>query len=188
MLFSILLQLISSWLPASCSVFGLGVSWFFCFVLHGRSGIFEFFFLRSSTCFPVKTQFFRRPFIFCTFSLYHWGFENAPARGSPSSIIGHIMTSRDYRKIEQVRTWLLSSSLAEFEQFYSECFFQLCFIYVFLATWFMFSFCPWGLVVLLFCSPCDDGIFCFFGLKFSNCFRVETHFFRRSFIFCTFSL
>ena len=67
--FSILLQLISSWLHGSCSVFGLGVLWFFCFVLYARSGIFEFFCLISSTCFPVKPHFFRRLFIFCTLCL-----------------------------------------------------------------------------------------------------------------------
>ena len=50
----------------------------------------------------------------------------------------------------------------------------------------MFSFCLWGLVVLLFSSPCQDWIFDFFlGLKFSNCFPVKSQVFWRFFIFCT---
>ena len=72
------------------------------------------------------------------------------------------MTTRDYIKCEQVRIWLLSSSLATFQQFYTECFFNFASVKFFLATWFMFSFCPRGLVVLLFCSPYDDWIFWFF--------------------------
>ena len=50
----------------SCSVFAFGLLWLFCYVLHGRSGIFlsEIFEL-----FPVKTRFFRRAFTFCTFCL-----------------------------------------------------------------------------------------------------------------------
>ena len=37
------------------------------------------------------------------------------------------MTSRNYLKVEQVKTWLLISNLAKFQQFQSECFFQFCF-------------------------------------------------------------
>ena len=32
------------------------------------------------------------------------GFEFEPARGSPASFSDHVMTSRDYIKVEQVRT------------------------------------------------------------------------------------
>ena len=72
-------------------------------------------------------------------------------------------------KIEQVRTWLLSSSLAEFEQLQSECFFQFCFRSSLPGYMFHVQFLPWGLVVLLFCYPYDDWSFWLFGLKNSNC-------------------
>ena len=78
-------------------------------------GIFVFWF-KNFKLFPVKARFFRRPFIFCTFCFLSWGFETAPGRGNPASVIDHAMTSRDYIKVEQVRTWLLSSSLAVLKQ------------------------------------------------------------------------
>ena len=128
MLLSILLQLVSSWLHLSCSVFALGS--FGSFVLLSIRWLeFLAFWFENFKLFSVKAHYFRRPFIFCTFCLQWWGFETAPARDSPASVIGHVMTSRDYLKIEQVRTWLLSFSLAESEQFFSECFFQTCFSY-----------------------------------------------------------
>ena len=37
------------------------------------------------------------------------------------------MTSQDYKKVEQVKTLLLSSSSASFQQFRSKCFFQALF-------------------------------------------------------------
>ena len=146
----------------------------FCYVLHGRSGIFEVFCLKSSNCFPVKIHFFRGPFNFNTFCLQSTGFEIAPARGSSASVISHVMAKRDYIKFEEVRTWLLSSSLSEFKQFHSECFFfNFAPVNFFLATWFLFSFFPWDLVVILFCSPYDDWIFWFFGSKNSNCSALK---------------
>ena len=69
MLFSFLLHLISSWLHGSCSVFAPGVLWFLCFVLHTKTIIFDFFGLKLSNCFPVKTHVFGKLFIFCTFCL-----------------------------------------------------------------------------------------------------------------------
>ena len=58
------------------------------------------------------------------------GFEFAPARGSPVSVIDHVMTSKHYKKIEHVGTWLLISSFAKFRQIQSDSFFQFlsCFI------------------------------------------------------------
>ena len=55
------------------------------------------------------------------------GLYFAPARGSPASVSDHVMTSQEYKKIEHVRTWLLTSSVAKFEQFWSEGFFQFLF-------------------------------------------------------------
>ena len=135
-----------------------------------------FFRLKSLNCFPVKTHVFGKPFVFCTFCLKSWGFEFAPARGSPASVIDHVMISQDYIKVEQVRTWLLNSSLAKFlilvlqssNSLNLNAFFNFASIYFFLLTWSMFSFCLWGLVFLLFCSPCQDGNFWFFCLKSSN--------------------
>ena len=63
------------------------------------------------------THFFGRTFIFCTFCLQWWGFEFAPARGSPAIVSDHVMTSQDYIKVEHVSTWLLNSRLAKFQQF-----------------------------------------------------------------------
>ena len=37
------------------------------------------------------------------------------------------MTSQDCKKVEQVRSWLLSSRLASFQQFWFECFSQILF-------------------------------------------------------------
>ena len=48
----------------------------------------------------------------------------APARGSSTNVGDHIKTSKDYKKVEHVRTWLRSSSLAKFQQIWSECFFS----------------------------------------------------------------
>ena len=53
--------------------------------------------------------------------------------------------------------------------FILNAFFNFASVNFFLATWFRFSFCLRGLVVLLFCSPCNDWIFWFFKFKFSNC-------------------
>ena len=61
--------------------------------------------------FPRQNSSFRRFLIFCTFCLKSWGFEIAPARGSLASVLGHVMTSWDYTKVEQVRTWLLRSRI-----------------------------------------------------------------------------
>ena len=55
------------------------------------------------------------------------GFESAPARGIPTSVSDLVMTSRDNIEVEDVRTCLLSSRLAKFQQFGSESFFQIFF-------------------------------------------------------------
>ena len=90
--------------------------------LFGQAkGLFYFFFrLKSSNGFHVETHIFGMSFIFCHFCLKLWGFDFAPARGSPASVSDHFMTSQDYIKVEHVGTWLLSSSHAKFQQFWSE--------------------------------------------------------------------
>ena len=83
--------------------------------------LFYFLFrLKSSNSFHVETHFFGRSFIFCHFCLYLWGFEFVPERGSPAGVIDPVMTSQDYIEVEHVGTWLLTSNLAKFQQFWSE--------------------------------------------------------------------
>ena len=65
-------------------------------------------------------------FVFCTFFIM-MGFELATARGGSASVSDHVMTSKDYIKVEQVRFWLGSFSLAKFQQFLFECFIQVLF-------------------------------------------------------------
>ena len=101
--------------------------------------LFFFFRLKSSNGFHVETHIFGRSFIFCL-CLLLWGFEFAPARGSPASVIDHVNTSQDYIKFEHVRTWLLSSSFAKLQQFWSDCcFFKFCLVYILLFTRAMFN-------------------------------------------------
>ena len=135
------------------------------------------FFTEFFKLFPVKAHFFRRPFNFCTFCLYPWGFEIAPARGSTASVLGYVMTSRDYIKVEQVRIWLFISSLANFLQFYSECFFSILLQLIsscLHGSCSVFSF----EVFRFFCFVLYEksGIFEFFCLKSSVCSTVKTLF------------
>ena len=96
------------------------------------------------------------------------------------------------KKVEQVRTWLLNSSLAKFlilvlqssNSLNLNAFFNFASIFFFLLTWFLFSFCSWGLLVPLFCSPCQEGSFWFFLSEIFKRSLDETHVFGRSFIFC----
>ena len=71
--------------------------------------------------------------LFFNFSLYWWGFELAPARGSTASVGDYVMTSQDYIKVEHVRTSLPNSSFAKFQPFLSECFFH--FFCQYLSAW-----------------------------------------------------
>ena len=48
----------------------------------------------------------------------------APERGGPANVSDFVLTSQDYINFENVRNWLLSSSLAKFTQFYPESFFE----------------------------------------------------------------
>ena len=119
--------------------------------------------------FPVKTHFFRNPFIFCTFCLQSRGFEIAPARGSPANVLGHVMTSRDYikswtgpdltsyfwsYKIPTVFFWMLFSILL---QLFSSWLHGSRSVFAFGVSWF-YSFVLHTMI----------GVFGFIGLKFSN--------------------
>ena len=109
-------------------VWGPCVSW--CCLGEARN---VFYFFLSENFFPVKTHVFGRSLIFCTFCLYWWGFEFAPARGSLASVSDFIVNSQGYITVEHVRTWLLGSSLTKFLQFWSTCFFF--FFLQFISSW-----------------------------------------------------
>ena len=148
--FSIFLLFISSWLqgpPWIVAFRGRVFHW----VVWSRLEVF-FFRLKSSIFFPVRTHVFGRSFIFCNFCLYWWGFDFAPARGSPASVSDYDMTCRDYIKVEHVRNWLRSSSLASFQQYHSECFFfSFSSVYLLLVTRSTINRCFQGACVSLGC-------------------------------------
>ena len=68
--------------------------------------------------------YFRKVLHFLLILFVIMGLYFAPAHGRPANLSDHVMTSQDYIEVEHVRTWLLSSSLAKFQQFWSECFFS----------------------------------------------------------------
>ena len=75
----------------------------------------------------------------------------------------------EFTKLEQVRTWLLSSSLAEFQQFYSEWFFSNLLQYI--SSWLHGSCSVFAFRVLwFFCFVLHTmtGIFCFLVWKFQT--------------------
>ena len=87
-------------------------------------------------------QCFRKDLHFLYFSLKWWSSGSAPARGRPVSVTDQVTTSKDYIKVEHVRTWLLSSSLAKIQQFWSECFFfKFWLVYFLLFTRTIFKYC-----------------------------------------------
>ena len=153
----------------------------FQFLPSGYCGSFVLFFIRilDSSVFSVwnfsqfvsqlKLIFFRWRFIFCTFCLQSWGLQFASANGSHASVIHHVMTRRVYKKLNRSGLDFLVLVLQSSNSFILNAFFNFASVNFFLATWFMFSFCLQGLVVLLSCSPYDDRMFWFFGSKVSNC-------------------
>ena len=157
----------------SCSVFASGVLWFFCYVLHGRSGIFGFFCLKSSNCFSVKTRFFRRPFIFCTFFLLSWTFEIATARGIPVIVIGHAMTSRHYIDLNRSGLYFLVRVLQSSNSFILNDFFNFASVYFLLLAWVRVQFLPLGFCGFLFCSPWQEWNFWVFLSEIFKLFPVN---------------
>ena len=137
----------------SCSVFAFGVLWFFCFVLHKMIGFFGFFGLKFSNCSPLKLIFSEGPyFLYVLFVIM--GLWNCTCTRQPCQRHWPCHEQASLQKNEQVTTWLLSFCLAEFQQLYSEIFFSISLQFISSCLHgFMFSFCPWGLVVLLFCPP-----------------------------------
>ena len=80
------------------------------------------------TGFPLKPMFSEGPSFFVLFVCNEREMKmRLKVEALPTSWY-RVMTSQDYIKVEHIRTWLLSSSLAMFQKFESECFFQVCFI------------------------------------------------------------
>ena len=79
------------------------------FLLFFPSGIFK----RFSRWNP----YFRKVLHFLYLCFVIMGLYLSTSRGSSANVSDHVMTSQDYVKVEHVRTWLLSSSLAKFQQF-----------------------------------------------------------------------
>ena len=174
MLFSILLQLVYSSLHGSCSVFAFGVLRFFCFVLHTMTGFFWFFWFEIFKLFPVKTQFFRRPLIFVRSDCNLRGFEIAPADGSPASVIGHVMTTRDYINVSRSGFHFLVLVLQISNSFNLNNFFSI--LLQLISSWLQGSCSVFALGVLcfffLFSLRWLDFLV-FFALKFSNCSQLN---------------
>ena len=82
-----------------------------------------FFVWNLQIVFPLKPMFSKGPSFFVLLFVI-MGLYFVPARGRPASVSDHVMTSQEYLKVEHVRTWLLSSTFAKFQQFWSECFFS----------------------------------------------------------------
>ena len=124
MLFSVLLQFKSSWLLGSSSVFAFGVLWFLFFCSPCQDWNFWFFWSEIKLLLD-ETQVFGRSFLFC-FCFWWWSLELAAAHCKFVIVSYRVTSSWDYVKVEQVRTWLLYSSVAKFQQFRSDFpFFQV---------------------------------------------------------------
>ena len=145
-----------------------------------------FFPLNSLNCFPVKTNVFGRSFNLCTFVCNHGALNlRLHVVALPASVTMS-WPAETTLKLNRSGPDFLVLVLQSSNSFNLNAFFNFASVYFFLVTWYMFSFCLWGLVVPSFCSPCEDWIFWFFGLKISKCFPVKTHVFGRAFNFCTF--
>ena len=57
----------------------------------------QFFVSNTQTVFPSKSMFSKGPSHF-VLPLKSWVFEFSPERGSPTSVIDHVLTSQDYKK------------------------------------------------------------------------------------------
>ena len=167
-----------------CSVVASLVLWFPCFVLLAK--IENFLNFLSSEIFNLflgESHVFRRSSFFCTFCWQLWGFEFAPASGIPVRVGDHVRTSQDPLKSEHVKTLLLSSSLASFQQFWSESFLFHVLFSLILTVYgehvhsFAESLCSTNFLFEVECR------FSFFLFPSSTGFPVKTHVFGKSFFF-----
>ena len=152
MLLSILLQLISSWLNGSGSIFAFRVLWFFCFVLHKMIGFFGFFDLKFSNCYPLKLIFSEGPSFFVRSVCYHGALElRLHVIALPASL-DMSWSAEITKNLNRSGLDFLVLVLQSSNSYILNASFNFASVNFFLATLPMFSFCPWGIVVLLFCS------------------------------------
>ena len=126
----------SQWLFTCWNTVSLFSSALFC---NARSKVHFIFCPTLQNFFWMKLD--SRRILFVVFFLHWWGFEIAPARANPASVNDHVMTSRDYTKVGQVKIWRLISSRAKqlFRHFHSECFFNFFFCFFILVSRSLFN-------------------------------------------------
>ena len=131
-------------------------------------GFFGFFGLKFSNCSPLKLIFSEGPyFLYVLFVIM--GLWNCACTWQPCQRHWACHDQASLQKNEQVTTWLLSFCLEEFQQIYSEIFFQFRFSLFPPACLGSCSVFALG-VLWFFCFVLHKmiGFFVFFGLKFSN--------------------
>ena len=72
-------------------------------------------------------MFSKGPSFFCTLCFWWWGFEFEPACGSCASVSDHVMTSKDFIKVQHVSTDFLVRVLQRSNSFDLISFFQVLF-------------------------------------------------------------
>ena len=151
-------------------------------------GFFDFFGLNFSNCSPLKLIFSEGP------SFFVRSVCNQGALKLRLHVIA-LPASLAMSRPAEIK-WKLNRSGFDFlvlvlpisHSYTLKASFNFASVNFFLATWFRFSFCLQGLVVLFFCFAYDDWSFWLFALKISNCSPFKLVFFRRPFFFCTFCL
>ena len=138
--------------------------------------VFELFCLKSSNCFPVKTRFFKRPFFFVRSVCNHGALKlHLHVVALPASL-ARSWPAEITKKLSRSGLDFLVLVLESCNSFIMNAFFNFASVNFFQATWFRFSFCRQGLVVPLFCSPCDDWISRFFQFENFKLFSVKLNF------------
>ena len=140
---------------------------------------FWIFCLKSSNCSPLKLIFSEEPSLFvrsvCNIGALKMRLHVVALPASLAISWSAEITQKLNRSGLDFLVLVLQIS----NSFIVEAFFSFAPIKFFLATWFMFSFCPRGLVVLSFCSPYDDWIFWFFWLEIFKLFPGWNSFFQK---------
>ena len=171
-----MLQLISSWQPVLYSVFAFGVLSFFCFVLLERSGFLNFFVWNLQTVSPLKLDFLKGPSFFVRSVCNHGALKlHLHVVALPASL-ARSWPAEITKKLSRSGLDFLVLVLESCNSFIMNAFFNFASVNFFQATWFRFSFCRQGLVVPLFCSPCDDWISRFFQFENFKLFSVKLNF------------
>ena len=139
----------------------------FCFPYDDWS--FRLFGLKNSNCSPLKLVFSEGPSFFVRSVCNDGALKlRLHVKALPASL-AMSWPAEIKRKLNRSGLDFLVLVLQSPNSFFLNTFFKLASVVFFLATWFRFSFCLQGLVVLLFCFPYNDWRFWLFGLKISNC-------------------